>query len=411
MSHSIPSVARACLANAVYPPANRGTLIIWGMLACLPFGGMVWQVYHYLIPLRRMGFDVWYVEESDRNLFDASQNYSESEDYTANVALLNHFMEMVGLADRWVYGRPGRNEPYVGALDRRGLEDLYRRADAVINLCGAHDLIANSNDFKCLIYIDTDPVETQVRVAEGDERQIRKLDPYHFRFTYGENLGSDDCAVPMTRYPWLATRPPVCLDLWRTDIPPSPQARMTTIANLKSNYKTVKWNGETWHWSKHLEFARFIETPRRTSLGLELALGAGLSDDEMRTIHDHGWHTVSSRPMDDPMEYRKHIQRSLGEFSVAREQYVKPRSGWFSDRSVCYLAAGRPVIMQDTAFGKFVPTGKGLWSYGSLDEAQAALEAIASDYATQSMAAFEIAEAYYDADKVVGKILSRVGLS
>ena len=410
MSHSSLFTAQNRLTNESYPPATRGTIIVWGMLACLPFGGMVWQVYHYLLPLRRLGFDVWYVEESDRNLFDAASNFSESEDYTANVACLNEFMKMIGLADRWVYGRPGRNDPYVGALDRRGLEDLYRRADAAINLCGAHDIIANSNDFNCLIYIDTDPVETQVRVAKGDEKQIKKLDPYHYHFSYGANLGADDCAVPVTRYPWRPTRPPVCMDLWRTASPPPKPGRMTTVANLKSNYKTVEWNGETWHWSKHYEFARFIETPRRTSLALELALGAGLSEGDMENIQQHGWHTVSSRPLDDPLEYRNHIQGSLGEFSVAREQYVKPRSGWFSDRSVCYLAAGRPVVMQDTAFGNSIPTGKGLLSFANLDEAQAALEAIASDYAGQSKAAVEIAETYFDADKVVGDILSQAGL-
>ena len=393
-----------------YPPATRGIIIVWGMLVCLPFGGMVWQVYHYLVPLRRLGFDVWYVEESDRNLFNAAENYSESEDYSANVALLNQYMEMIGLDSRWIYGRPGKNEPYVGAKNRRGLEDLYRHADAVINLCGAHDIIVNSNDFNCLIYIDTDPVETQVRVANGDEKQIRKLDPYQYHFSYGENLGADDCAVPVTRYQWLPTRPPVCLDFWHTETPPPATARITTVANLKSSYKTVEWKGEIWRWSKHYEFNKFIDVPRRTTLAVELALGAGLSESEMKNIHKHGWHIINSRLLDDPLEYRKYIQQSLGEFSVAREQYVRPRSGWFSDRSVCYLASGRPVIMQDTDFGKFIPTGKGLFSFGNIDEAQNALAEIASDYSRQSKAAVEIAQTYFDANKVVGEILSRVGL-
>jgi hypothetical protein len=393
-----------------YPPATRGTIVVWGMLACLPFGGMVWQIYHYLIPLRRLGFDVWYVEESDRNLFDAGSGYSESEDPSTNVSLLHNFMEMIGMADRWIYGRPGRSAPYLGAKDRHGLEELYRRADAVINLCGAHDLIAGSDGFNCLIYLDTDPVETQVKVAQGDARQIRKLDPYDYHFSYGENLNEDDCEVPVTRYQWLPTRPPVCLDYWRTEAPPTEPCRMTTIANLKSNYKTVEWNGSTWHWSKYYEFNKFIDLPRRTSLTLELALGAGLSDDELSRIQGHGWRTMSSRPLDEPIAYREHIRNSLGEFSVAREQYVIPRSGWFSDRSVCYLACGRPVIMQDTGFGKFIPPGMGLLAYGTIDEAQAALDAIASDYPAHSKAAVEIAREYFDADKVVGGILQRVGL-
>jgi hypothetical protein len=381
------------------------------MLACLPFGGMAWQVYHYLVPLRRLGFDVWYVEESDRDLFNAAENYNESEDYRANVTLLNQYMKQIGLGDRWVYGRPGRNEGYVGGTDRCGLEKLYRNADAVINLCGAHDITANSNDFRCLIYIDTDPVETQVRVALGDEEQLKKLDPYHYYFSYGENLGAEDCGVPVTRYEWLPTRPPVCMDFWQTNGPPPATARMTTIATLKSGYKTVSWKDETWRWSKYHEFIKYIDVPRRTALPLELALAAGVTDEEMDNIYRHGWHVVSSVSLDAPPAYREYIQHSLGEFSVAREQYVKPRSGWFSDRSVCYLAAGRPVVMQDTAFGKWIPTGEGLFAYGSLDEAQTALEAIASDYLRQSAAAVEIARTCFDAEKVVGNILNQAGLA
>jgi hypothetical protein len=393
-----------------YPPATRGTIVVWGMLACLPFGGMAWQVFHYMVPLRRLGFDVWYVEESDRNLFNAAEGYSESEDCSTNVALLNRFLEMVGLGDRWVYGRPGRNDSYLGALDRRGLDALYGRADAVINLCGAHDITVNSTAFRCLMYLDTDPVETQVRVALGDEIQLRKLDPYDVYFTYGGNLGAEDCAVPMTRYDWVATRPPVCLDLWRTDAPPPGTARMTTVATLKSSYKTVEWNGDVWRWSKQHEFRRFIDLPGRTRVGLELALAAGVTDEELQEIHRCGWHTMGSSPLDDPPAYRNYIQQSLGEFSVAREQYVKPRSGWFSDRSVCYLAAGRPVVAQDTAFGSSVPTGRGLFACADLEEAQAALEAIDADYAGQSAAAFEIAESCFEAGKVLGEMLAKAGL-
>jgi hypothetical protein len=401
------------IANS-YPPVTRGTVIVWGMLARLPFGGMVWQVYHHLIPLRRLGFDVWYVEESDNNVFDAGSGYSESQDPRTNVSLLHDFMERIGFGNRWIYGRPGRDDPYLGGRDRRGLEELYRRADAIINLCGAHNLNANANvgvdDYRCLIYLDTDPVETQVRVAKGDEKQIKRLDRYHHYFTYGENLGNPGCSVPVTRYPWQPTRPPVCLDLWSTGAPPAAPISMTTIANLKSNYKTVEWNGSTWHWSKHFEFEKFLDLPRRTSLRLELALGAGLSAGDLARIEAHGWNTVSSRPLDEPVAYRNYIQQSQGEFTVAREQYVVPKSGWFSDRSVCYLACGRPVIMQDTAFGTAIPTGKGLLEFGTIDEAQAALESVAADYAGHSMAALEIAHEFFDADKVIGGILQRVGL-
>jgi hypothetical protein len=391
-----------------YPPATRGTVIVWGMLASSPFGGMVWQIYHYLVPLRRMGFDVWYVEDSNRYLYDLV-TYNPIDNHLANTRRLAIFLDQVGLGDRWIFGRSPANEVCVGARDRKGLNALYREAIAAFNICGAQEFHDEYTYVDCLIYVETDPVQKQVDVARGERKYIDELAAYDFLFTYGENLGNDDCLVPIEHFRWRATRPPVCIDLWQSLPPSVGDAAMTSVANWKHKGKDVIWKGETWRWSKHIEFMKFIDVPRDAALPMELAVGA-ISDDDRALLKQSGWRSRASSTLADPHDYRRFIQGSLGEFTVAKEQYVKPRSGWFSDRSVCYLAAGRPVVTQDTAFRKFVPAGEGLFSYTTREEALEALQAIADDYAFHADKALEVAREYFDADKVVRNMLETAGL-
>jgi hypothetical protein len=369
---------------------------------------MAWQVFHYLVPLRFLGFDVWYVEDSDRYLFDPA-TYDPTEDFSQNVSRLAVFMDMIGLGHRWIFGRPGSNSACTGAKDRRGLEQLYRDADAVINLCGAQELQDVSADIKNLIYLETDPVQKQVEVANGAQYYIDELNSYDHLFTYGENLGASDCPVPISGYSWLPTRPPVCLDLWESPPPSITEASLTSVANWKHKGKDVVWRGESWRWSKHYEFMKFVDIPKHARLPMELAVGA-ISASERAHLVESGWRTIASATLDDPLAYRRYIQGSLGEFTVAKEQYVRPKSGWFSDRSVCYLAAGRPVIMQDTAFGKYVPTGEGLFSFKTKEDALEAIDAIASNYARHSRVALEIAHEYFRAERVISDMMRQAGL-
>jgi hypothetical protein len=394
--------------TGLYPPAVRGRIIVWGLLASYPFGGMTWQVLHYLAGLRRLGFDVWYVEDSDRYMLSA-ETYERTTAYLPNVEYLSRYMNRLGLDDRWVFRPPCSEGVCYGARDLAGLKELYRQADAVINLCGAQELREEHSGIACLIYVETDPVENQVYVALGDQSLIGELDAYKFLFTYGENLGADDCPVPMERYRWYPTRPPVCVDWWDPNAPPAPGSALTTVANWMHAGKDVVWRGETWHWSKHLEFKRFINLPSMAALPLELAVGA-ISEEELDELHRRGWRTVSSGDLKDPDLYRAYIRASGGEFTASKERYVRPRSGWFSDRSVCYLAAGRPVVTQETGFGKFIPTGEGLFSFSTEEEAVSAIAAIVADYTRHSSAAREIAREYFATDRVLTDLMSKVGL-
>jgi hypothetical protein len=392
---------------AAYPPANRGRIVVWGMMVRSPFGGMIWQVLHYLVPLRLLGFDVWYVEDSDELVYDPV-TFDLTESCERNVQRLQEVMEGVGLGDRWVF-RPPITNAYRGALDADGVRRLYADCDAALNLCGSQEIRERHQSIRCRAYIETDPVMNQVAVASGNQELIKHLDGYHFLFTYGENLGSDDCLAPVTRYEWKKTRPPVHADWWETSEPPPLGARLTSVANWKHSGKDIEWQGQRWRWSKHHNFLRFIDLPRNAAAGMELAVGA-INQTDRQSLVENGWTTSNSNELDFPDAYHRFIQQSLGEFTVAKDQYVAPRSGWFSDRSVCYLAAGRPVVTQSTGFEKFIPTGEGLFAFETRQQALDAIETISEDYPRHAAAAGEIAREYFSAEKVLRQMLATMGL-
>lgn len=393
------------LAATSYPAADQGQIIVWGLLGRAPYGGMTWQVTQYLWALRRLGFDVWYVEDSD-----AFPLHPETRERTAtvdaNVQFVNDQLARIGLQDRWAVRVPRENR-VVGALDYRGLCRLYQDADAVINLCGAQELLSHHSSARCLIYLETDPVVNQIAVASGDTARIQELDAYQYHFTYGANLGSAECSVPVVRYDWKKTRPPVVAEWWTTDVSPKNKA-LTTVANWKHSNKDVRWKGELWRWSKHEQFLRFVDLPTQSRLPLEAALvGAG---DKKKTLEQFGWRCRSAWALADPELYRTYIRESLGEFSVAKDQYVLPRTGWFSDRTVCYLAASRPVIIQDTGIGDSLPVGEGLLLFSGPADAIQAIDVLATDYERHARAAYEIAQEYFAAERVLQDLLSSVGL-
>jgi hypothetical protein len=214
--------------------------------------------------------------------------------------------------------------------------------------------------------------------------------------------------MPTAGFDWIPTLPAICTDWWSTDRPPAEPKTLTTITTWKHSGKDVEWNGQVWRWSKHHEFLKFKDLPSRASLPLELAVG-GISEAELETLAEHRWRTVPAGDLNTIEKYRDYIWNSAGEFTVAKEQYVAPRTGWFSDRSATFLASGRPVVTQDTAFGHALPVGEGLFAFSTTDEAAAAIDEIAGDYERHSRAAREIAEEYFAADRVLSRSLSAMG--
>jgi hypothetical protein len=387
--------------------SGRGVAVIWGLLGAQPFGGMVWQVVHYLVALRRLGFDVWYVEESRmRGLNPLTQEVATGYGLTAQY--LDRWLSHFGFGDRWVLVEPEwMGGSYYGALDSAGLDALYRECVFAANLCGAHKLTERHAPIRCRVYLETDPVSLQVALANGKSGLRDHISQYHAHFTYGANIGSSDCLVPESGFDWRPTRPPVCIDLWEGG---APGTMVSTVANLSHDHNHTEWNGEKWRWSKSSEFAKFETLPEAAQLPLEIALGGNSGPEDIERLKRNGWSIINARRLDDPFDYRDYIQGSRAEFSVAKEQYVRPRSGWFSDRSVCYLAAGRPVLLQDTGFSKYLPTGEGLFAVSDRASAIEALHAIAEEPDVQARRAREIAGDCFEAGKVVGAMVDEIGL-
>jgi hypothetical protein len=387
---------------------RRDVLLVLGIVGQYPMAGVAWQAIHYLLGFARLGWDVWYVEDSGATPYDPARG-TRTEDCSLAVRWIADVMRRVGLGDRWAYVDVLRGTTY--GVERPRLDALYRDATAIVNLCGATAPRAEHRQGARLLYIETDPVYEQLRIALGDESSHAFLASHDVLFTYGENLGAADCPVPLVRFAWKTTRPPVVLDCWDAGAG-GPATHFTSVASWENRGKDVTFDGVTYQWSKHVNFLRFLDVPRHAS-GQRFRLAMDPGDPAVvARLGAAGWELVDPRPISADVEaYCRFIQGSRGEFTVAKDIYVRPRSGWFSDRSVCYLAAGRPVVTQDTGFGKLVPTGKGLFAYGTMDEAVDALARIDADYATHAAAARGIAMDYFGAERVLGRLLADAGLA
>lgn len=391
------------------PPADRtrGKIIVFGILFWYPLAGVTYQFLHYLLGLRRLGYDVYYVEDSGRWIYDPRVN-DISGDASWNISCVAPVLESYGFGGRWAFrGNYPDGECY--GMSEEEILRLYREADAFLNITAAQEIREEHLACPRRVYVESDPFPAQVRAAQGHEPTISALSAHDTHFTFGENLGSEDCTLPSGGVSWLRTRQPVALDLWRP-AEDSSSGAYTTITTWHNKGKDLALGGETYYWTKDREFRKFIELPRYTPVPLELAVGA--DGDAERLLSENGWRRASSIELSTDLgAYRSYIQRSRGEFTVARDQYVRPRTGWFSDRSACYLAAGRPVITQETGFSKFLPTGKGLFGFTTMEEVLKAIEAVESDYEAHSGAAREIAAEYFRAETVVASLMERAGLA
>jgi len=385
---------------------TRGRIIVFGILFWYPLAGVTYQFLHYLIGLRRLGFDPYYVEDSGRWIYDPRLN-DMSPDATGNVEAVVPILEQHGFADRWAFRGAYPGGQCYGMTEAEILR-LYREADAFLNVTGAQEIREEHLACRRRIYVESDPFASQVAAAKGEPEMLATLDAHDTHFTFGENLGQPDCTVPPTPYQWLPTRQPVVMDLWDNPYGYDGNA-YRTITTWHNKGEGVEYQGDTYYWTKDREFRKFLDLPLRRNVPFELATGV---DEETGTLlQQNRWLRVDSVRVSDHVDrYRTYIQRSRAEFTVARDQYVRPNTGWFSDRSACFLAAGRPVITQETGFSKTVPSGCGLFGFRTMDEILAAVDTIESDYKGNCRAARDVAAEYFDAEKVVGSMMERAGL-
>jgi hypothetical protein len=385
--------------------ARKGRVIVVGCMFWYPLAGVTYQFLHYLIGLKRLGYDVWYIEDSSRWVYDPVTN-EFSDDASRNVASVRQILEAHGFSERWAFhGNYPGGRSY--GLSRERVAGLYAEADALLNVTGAQEMRDEHLRCRRRIYVESDPFAWQVRYVQDDRAAVEHLSAHNVHFTFGEHIGAADCGIPATPFTWHPTRQPVVLDLWKP-IPPRAGAAYLTITTWHNKDREVTHNGETYYWTKDREFESFLGLPRRRDVSWELATTAPPSTEAR--LRDLGWELRNSVSISSDLQaYCDYIRNSRGEFTVARDQYVRPRTGWFSDRSACFLAAGRPVITQETGFSAHLPTGAGLFGFTSVDDVLAAVDAIESDYGHHCRAAEQIAREYFAAEKVLGSLMERAG--
>ena len=386
----------------------RGPVVVFGIAFLYPLAGVTWQFLHYLVGLRRLGFDPYYVEDSSRWVYDPAL-VDVTPDPARNIAAVVPALEAHGFGDRWVSRVHALDGRCYGLSEAR-LRALYRDAVAMLNVTGAQEVREEHLACRRRLYVETDPVATQLGVAEGDPKAMEQLAAHDLLFTFGENFGRADCGVPLERFTWHPTRQPVVLDFWPR-ARPLPDAPYTTIATWRHQKDRV-FRGETYYWSKEREFLKILDLPQRRPAPFELALDITPDAPEAEPmLREHGWRVVpAARVSREITTYRDYIRNSRGEFTVAKDQNVRLRSGWFSDRSACYLASGRPVITQETGFSNILPSGRGLFGWRDAEGILGAVDTIASDYEGHCRAASEIAAEYFAAERVLGSLMERAGV-
>lgn len=384
--------------------------VVTGMIATYPVGGVAWDYGQYLVGLEELGFDVYYLEDTGGPTYDPERRFY-GDDCRYGVTFLAQSLSRISpaLANRWHF-RSAAGDTYGIALPQ--FREIVRTADLLLNVSGGTLLRDDYLHCPCKVLIDTDPGWNHfVNYPRWDANPgwqgthgFRAHD--HF-FTYAERLGRADCLLPDLGLNWQPTRPPASLDRWHS----GPRGlTWTTVMTWDNFRRPVEYRGRVFG-TKEMEFAKIEPLPAaRRDLQFELATGGnGAPVERWQSI---GWNVIDSHSVSTTMDdYRHYIENSRGEISVAKNLYVATRSGWFSCRSTCYLAAGRPVVVQDTGFSELFPTGKGLLTFSRGGEAAEAIAAVEANYASHSRAAREIAAEYFACRRVIGNLLQQIGLT
>jgi hypothetical protein len=388
-------------------PRRKGKVVVLHLAARYPFAGVMWQLLHHLVGLSRLGLDVYYVEDHAAWVYDPVAD-TVTSDPTANLKLLRAALGRFGFGDRWSFFDAASGE-YLG-LGRETCRRLLAEADAVINLCAATLPREEHLAAQCLVHLETDPGIFQVRYERRDPHALRIAQTHHLFFTYAVNIGQPGCLLPTGGLRWHPTRPPVLLDQWPEQPAAPAPSKFTTVGTWRNKGNDLEFGGRTYYWSKHVNFDKMLDVPRRAGQAVELATDLTSGPDYERALAG-GFCFRPVVPMSLDIDiYRDYLCSSRGEFTVAKDLYVSTHSGWFSDRTACYLAAGRPVVTQFTGFEKSVPTGLGLIGFDDSTSAVQALREINSDYPRHARAAREIAREYFDAERLLDELAEIIGL-
>lgn len=393
-------------------------VVVTGLVATYPLGGVSWDYLAYVDGFRRLGAEVLYLEDTGGWFYHPAAA-TFSDDASPNLAYLRAALARVDAAETpWAVRAP---DGTLHGVALSAVRDFCRGADLFLNVSGSCWLRDEYRGARRTAYLDTDPGFTQTKlraaeqgIASTDQQFSVDLIHQHDRFlTYAEHIGAPDCRVPACGLDWRTTRQPVVLQRWiprppaltRGREPGSTRGAYTTVMSWKVESAAPVIDGVS-YGGKDVEFRRFLELPSRVNVRFELALGGKAPQDELTA---HGWRVVDAYSRSTTMDaYQEYLYASRGEWSVAKQVYVALRSGWFSTRSAVYLAAGRPVVVQDTGWSAYYPTGAGLFAFDTIEQAVAGLQAIEADYHRHCEAARAVAERELAARPVLERLLADV---
>lgn len=380
--------------------------ILAGYFVRCPLGGYAWQILHYLWGLRACGFRPYFYEDTAYypDCFDpATGNMCGGPDTGIDVA--RRFLGAHGFGDNWMFFDAARNR--WSGHTRGEAAAILRDARLLVTLAPVNRLPREVGRTRA--FVDIDPGFTQIQ-EQSDPGLREFLAEHDVHFTLGENIGTPGCAVPCGEFTWHPTRPPVAPELWHPR-PGDGAAAFTTIGRWDERRRDTVLGGEVYSWRKRVEWLRFVDLPALTGARFHVAMDVEKTPGDRELLESRGWSVADPLAVSsDPFVYRDFIGGSRGEFTVAKDLNVRLATGWFSDRSVCYLAAGRPVVTQDTGFGRVVPTGAGLLSFLDLDGARAAVRAVESDFDRHAAAARRLAVEHFSAGRVMRDLVDRCGL-
>lgn len=384
--------------------------VVAGLVATYPVGGMAWHYLQYVRGLEQIGYEVAYLEDSGWQSFDPSMgDYGES--FTYGVDFLRDAIATIvpELGDRW-HVRMGAHESAGMSLD--DLAEFVATAEVLLNVSGG--CLMRDEYLSCprKVFIDTDPGPTQMVNLPKWDRHPGWQGTHGFRahdafFTFAERMACDDCRLPDLGLAWLPTRQPIATGAWSRTT--SPRSAWTTLMSWRPHPLDPIVADGVEYQLKQPEFERLVGLPAVTPVPLEVAVGGHMAP--VGRWREAGWSVVDALQVTRTAgTYREYVGGSRGEISAAKQVYVATRSGWFSERSACYLAAGRPVVIQDTGFTDVLPTGDGIVPFTTPAGAAGAILAVESDHAHHVQAARQIAEDHFDARRVLADLLVHAGV-
>jgi len=381
---------------------ERLRILVLGYIVRFPLGGMTWHYLQYVLGLMELGHEVYFLEDSDdfETCCYNPVTFINSPDPIYGLSYAKSLFDRVGVNSHWAYF-DAHTDTWLGPA-ANSIKDVVSTADLLINVSGSNILRPWLMKVPARVMIDTDPAFEQIRQLSVPARRELANQHTHF-FTFGHGISANTASVPDDGLPWDFTRQPIVMSYWSVNMPP-PDANFTTVMQWDS-YRSRSYAGQ--HYGMKSEsFSDYEGLPKAVTNILELAVTG--PNTPFERLKANGWILKDAQQVTlDPWVYQRYISDSMGEFSIAKHGYVLGRTGWFSERSACYLASGRPVLAQDTGFDKWLPTGSGLLSFRTFDEAVNGLQELRQDYLRHSSAARELASEFFDSNCVLKKLLEK----